>query len=317
MRRVYYVEQQNSIYKVITMNNYTGLPVPTFKRQKFLLTFIKSAGGTLSYMDFQKLLFLYLQRTNDSCYEFVPYLYGCYSFQAAQDIETLSAMGWLDKKDESIRLLDSRVPSGADDFFLESFQDEYRNIRGNALVRHVYREFPYYAINSKIAGELMNSDELAVIKQKKTNLKKDAAVVFTIGYEGLSLEKYLNILIQNDVRVLCDVRNNPISRKFGFSKDMLSHAVTKIGIDYVHVPELGIVSDKRKHLSANADYDSLFEEYGKQFPARKSFIDALFSIYMGKKRIALTCFEHDPAHCHRHVLSDYMAAKYHVKVVHL
>jgi len=290
---------------------------PTFKRQKFLLAFIKSAGGVLSYMDFQKLLFLYLQRTNDSCYEFVPYLYGCYSFQAAQDIETLSAMGWLDRKDESIRLLDSRVPSGADDFFLELFQDEYRNIRGNALVQQVYKKFPYFAINSKIAGELMNSDELAIIKQKKAKLKKDSAVVFTIGYEGLSLEKYLNTLIQNDVRVLCDVRNNPISRKFSFSKDLLSHAVTKIGIDYVHVPELGIVSEKRKHLSVDAEYTALFEEYAHQLPSRKGFIDTLFSIYMDKKRIALTCFEHDPAHCHRHVLSDYMAAKYHVKVVHL
>ncbi len=290
---------------------------PTFKRQKFLLAFIKSAGGVLSYMDFQKLLFLYLQRTNDSCYEFVPYLYGCYSFQAAQDIETLSAMGWLDRKDESIRLLDSRVPSGADDFFLELFQDEYRNIRGNALVQQVYKKFPYFAINSKIAGELMNSDELAIIKQKKAKLKKDSAVVFTIGYEGLSLEKYLNTLIQNDVRVLCDVRNNPISRKFSFSKDLLSHAVTKIGIDYVHVPELGIVSEKRKHLSVDAEYTALFEEYAHQLPSRKGFIDTLFSIYMDKKRIALTCFEHDPAHCHRHVLSDYMAAKYHVKVAHL
>ena len=290
---------------------------PTFKRQKFLLAFIKSAGGTLSYMDFQKLLFLYLQRTNDSCYEFVPYLYGCYSFQAARDIDTLGAMGWLDKKDESIRLLDSRVSSGSDDFFLESFHDEYRNIRGNALVRQVYREFPYFAINSKIAGELMDGDELAIIKQKKTDLKKNEAVIFTIGYEGLSLEKYLNILIQNDVRVLCDVRNNPISRKFGFSKDMLSHAVTKIGIDYVHYPELGIASGKRKHLTAEADYASLFEEYARQLPAKKSFVDVLFSIYMDKKRIALTCFEHDPAHCHRHVLSDYLATKYHVKVAHL
>lgn len=314
---MYYVEQKNSIYKVITMNNYISLPSPTFKRQKFLLAFIKSAGGTLSYMDFQKLLFLYLQRTNDSCYEFVPYLYGCYSFQAAQDIETLSAMGWLDKKDESIRLLDPRVPSWTNNFFLESFQDEYKNTRGNALVRRVYRDFPYFAINSKIAGELMNGDEFAVIRQKKASLKKDVAVVFTIGYEGLSLEKYLNTLIQNDVHVLCDVRSNPISRKFGFSKDILSHAVTKIGVDYVHVPELGIVSDKRKHLSANADYDSLFGEYAQQLPAKKNFVDALFSIYMDKKRIALTCFEHDPAHCHRHVLSDYMAAKYRVKVAHL
>ena len=46
----------------------------------------------------------------------------------------------------------------------------------------------------------------------------------TIGYEGLSLEQYIVTLLINDVRVLCDVRKNAYSQKFGFSKNQLAKA---------------------------------------------------------------------------------------------
>ncbi len=290
---------------------------PTFKRQKFLLSFIRSAGGSLSYMDFQKLLFLYLQRVHESYYDFVPYLYGCYSFQAAQDIDTLSSMGWLEKKDNLFCLSNSHIPDEGCSIQLDLFHDEYRNIRGDALIRQVYREFPYFAIHRKIANSLMSMEEHEAIKKEKEGLKKDEAIVFTIGYEGLSLERYINMLIQNNICVLCDVRNNPISRKFGFSKPLLSRVLPKIGIEYIHIPELGIISSKRKDLDDDADYKALFSEYKKELPQKNYSIDVLLSIYENKRRLALTCFEHDALHCHRHVISDYLAKNYHIKVYHI
>lgn len=54
------------------------------------------------------------------------------------------------------------------------------------------------------------------------------------------LEQYLNKLIENDVKVLCDVRRNPISMKFGFSKHQLIKACNGVGIEYKHIPEVGI-----------------------------------------------------------------------------
>jgi hypothetical protein len=48
--------------------------------------------------------------------------------------------------------------------------------------------------------------------------------IVTIGYEGRSLEAFLNLLLQNSVTLLCDVRRNPLSRKYGFSKSTLSKA---------------------------------------------------------------------------------------------
>ncbi|WP_375627098.1 DUF488 family protein [Bartonella sp. MU37NMGALS] len=71
---------------------------------------------------------------------------------------------------------------------------------------------------------------------------------FTIGYEGKSLENYLKSLIENNIKTLCDVRKNPISRKHGFSKRQLEKAVSNIDIEYMHMPELGIASEKRRNL---------------------------------------------------------------------
>ena len=61
--------------------------------------------------------------------------------------------------------------------------------------------------------------------------------------------------------MLCDVRRNPVSRKPGFSRKALASSCDAIGIRYVHMPELGIASDKRRTLSTEADYDALFAEY--------------------------------------------------------
>lgn len=61
--------------------------------------------------------------------------------------------------------------------------------------------------------------------------------------------------------MLCDVRRNPWSRKYGFSKSTLSNACEGVGIRYEHLPELGIVSDARRNLETQADYDALFAHY--------------------------------------------------------
>ncbi len=72
--------------------------IPKFYRQRFLLLLLEMAGGHLSKMDFQKLLFLSQKEAEFSYYDFVPYHYGCYSFQAQSDIELLESFGWLEEK---------------------------------------------------------------------------------------------------------------------------------------------------------------------------------------------------------------------------
>ena len=43
----------------------------------------------------------------------------------------------------------------------------------------------------------------------------------TIGYEGLSLEEFFGLLREGRVERIVDVRQMPLSRKKGFSKNVL------------------------------------------------------------------------------------------------
>jgi uncharacterized protein YwgA len=70
-----------------------NVTTPVFKRQQFLVAFIHSIKGGCSTTDLQKLMFLYLCNQKMAYYDFIPYLYGSYSFQLAQDIDTLRQDG--------------------------------------------------------------------------------------------------------------------------------------------------------------------------------------------------------------------------------
>jgi len=116
---------------------------------------------------------------------------------------------------------------------------------------------------------------------------------------------------------LCDVRKNPFSRKFGFSFKTLSNLLPKVGIDYVHIPQLGIESNKRQDLDNKEAYKKLFDEYKTTLPDREEALDKVLDLQKKYQRIALTCFEKLHHECHRHCVSDYLANKYNIQTAHL
>ena len=124
--------------------------------------------------------------------------------------------------------------------------------------------------------------------------------LFTIGYEGLSFEEYLNKLLIYGVRILCDVRKNAYSQKYGFSKAQLQPACDGVGIKYIHIPELGIESSQRQSLFTQADYDFLFETYRNTVLAKSDRqLERIVNLIDSEERVALTCFEKDVRQCHR------------------
>jgi uncharacterized protein (DUF488 family) len=150
-------------------------------------------------------------------------------------------------------------------------------------MKHTYLSFPYYAINSKTAKDLLHDEQYQkIIKARPLNSN---TILFTIGYEGISLEEYLNRLIKNDVKLLIDVRNNPVSMKFGFSKSQIQKYCESLGIEYMHIPEVGIISKQRQELNSQKDYDNLFE-FTKQQPFPKQrFINNKSLIYWKRKNV--------------------------------
>jgi len=275
---------------------------PTYKRQRFLLAFIRQLNESVSATDLQKLVFLHTMQEGRDFYEFLPYRFGSYSFQLTEDVDILSKNGYLAVKNmrEGKHVEAIGIYSKENLFSIESE-------RGNNLIRKAYRKYPYYTIKSEMVDRLYFSEEdLIHFNTEKQKYSQTEQFLFTIGYEGKSIEAFVNTLIQNGVKVLCDVRKNPLSRKFGFSKSKLEHIVGTVGIKYIHMPSLGIESDKRCSLNSDEDYTALFAEYSKALVGLTSQLGQVYSLLCTNNRIALMCFEKNAKMCHRHVISNYI-----------
>jgi len=284
---------------------------PTYKRQRFLLSFVRQLSGGVTAADLQKLVFLHMMAGDSDFYEFVPHKFGSYSFQLKEDLDILQRDGFVTFEYEQ----DSTVIIKAAGDFRKGDSFRIAAERGSALMRRAYREYPYYAVNNEITGRLFRGEESEQFNRGKQTYAQTEQVLFTIGYEGKSIEAVINTLIQNDVRLLCDVRKNPLSRKFGFSKRKLEHITQTVGIKYVHIPDLGIESDKRFSLKTVDDYKCLFADYAKTLPSREAFLDGVYALLLQNTRIALMCFELEPEMCHRHVIRDYIVKIHRVRSV--
>jgi hypothetical protein len=289
-----------------------------YYRRKIVLSLLQIFGGSLSKLNLQKYLFLFNQRTERNYYDFIPYKFGCYSFQANQDLSTLAKYKIIKEVDNNWKLIvsDNYINQllSNDETNLLEFYSDFKNLNNNELIRYVYEKYPYYAINSKIAKDVVSKEKF---KEIINNIpQQEEFALYTIGYEGKSIEYYTNQLIKENVKVLCDVRKNPFSMKYGFSKNQLKNILENIGIEYLHFPELGIESNKRKNLNTFNDFKELFAEYEDTILKSKiDEIEKLFDLYLGKKRIALTCFEADHNSCHRSHTAKILQSKYYERVI--
>lgn len=263
---------------------------------------IEVLGGEVEKMRFQKLLFLYAQRKSQPEYDFVPYKFGCYSYSAKADMNTMVNKGILTESENRYEKKDSRLYcqqlKESDRNLLAAIVEDYGNMNSTALIKHTYINFPFYAIQSIIAHEVLTDRLYEKVEQSEP--RDNDPALFTIGYEGISLEKYLEKLLRNNVKLLVDVRRNPLSMKFGFSKSPLKRFCNSLGIEYQHIPEVGIASSQRQQLESQADYDQLFSVYCKTTLKETSLEQVnILKLLQNHNRIALTCFEAEPCQCHR------------------
>lgn len=278
-----------------------------FYRRKLIFAVLEAFGGHLEKIRLQKLLFLLCKNQTDPVYEFVPYRYGCFSYSAKADLNTMTSRGLLVETNSSYskagkeKYLDTLHQN--DRMLVNQLFTRFKDMSSNALMKYTYVKHPYYAIKSIRAEELLKEDDWKKVKEAVPS--SDIIALYTIGYEGISLEAYLNKLVKHDIRVLVDVRNNPVSQKFGFSKSLLQRYCADLQIEYRHLPELGIQSEDRRELHTQKDYDDLFAAYRSGTLTRtREAQNRLLDLLRDKHRIALTCFEADICRCHRKSLAE-------------
>ena len=112
---------------------------------------------------------------------------------------------------------------------------------------------------------------------------EERRVIYSVGYQGLELHSFIEILRRNRIDVLVDLRERPYSRQKGFSKGPLSRALSDAGIQYRWMGKrLGGFT-----VSRNAWLEGC-EELAKMAQAQ---------------RVVMMCMEADYRRCHRKELA--------------
>ncbi|HKR24571.1 MAG TPA: DUF488 domain-containing protein [Allosphingosinicella sp.] len=128
--------------------------------------------------------------------------------------------------------------------------------------------------------------------------------VFTIGYEGATQAELVAALAAAGVRTVIDVRAVPMSRKPGFSKNVLAAGLREAGIDYVHLKALGTPPAGRE-AARKGDLERFSRIYAAQLETPEAGAEAARMVALAEEQpSALLCFERDPAQCHRTPLRE-------------
>jgi len=126
--------------------------------------------------------------------------------------------------------------------------------------------------------------------------------LFTVGYEGTKINTFIANLLTNNVDCILDVRELPLSRKPGFSKNDLSRRLNRAKIQYVHLADLGTPKPIRQKLKSTRDYSTFFKKMDAYLAGRKDAIQAAYE-YAMNNTCCLMCFERLAAQCHRKLVA--------------
>jgi uncharacterized protein (DUF488 family) len=282
-------------------------------RQKLLIYLLKLADRPVSRLELTKWCFLLRYegdaRGGSSFYDFVPYQYGPFSFALYQEADKLVTESYLTDdgdnhwslNDELVAQVDGPGPQLERD--AKRLIARFRRATPSALADYVYERYPAFTVNSKTRR--LASKQIA------------KPAIYTAGYEGLSIDGFLSLLVETGVRRLIDVRNNPIARRYGFHKSTLKRLVERLEIDYEHIPELGIPSELRQDLTDRAAYDALFRAYEETTLRTQQTAIARVETLVRESPCVLVCMESEPCCCHRSRLARRVADHTDLPIVHL
>jgi uncharacterized protein (DUF488 family) len=273
-------------------------------RQRALVRLISNEDGCITKLRLVKLSFL-LQATaqeisRSSVYEFLPYQHGPYSFTLNHELRSVERDGWIRITDNEVKLVRSADAetkkldlSAAKE--VDSLSRRFKNVTTSTLVSRVYSDDP--CDTAKAKDDSRRQAQVPIVEP----------MIFTVGYEGLMLDGLLDLLLRNGVTKLIDVRRNPVARRFGFHKSTMLRHCGDVGIKYIHVPELGVPSEKRTDLNDTKSYKLLFDYYEKDIlPKQKAHVEAVSEAIQNEPS-ALMCMEADSACCHRSRLAAAVA----------
>lgn len=129
------------------------------------------------------------------------------------------------------------------------------------------------------------------------------SVVFTVGYEGTDIDRFVGTLQAVGIKRLADVRALALSRKKGFSKTKLSERLSEVGIEYKHYRKLGDPKPGREAARAGKyeEFRRIYNTHLMEEESKESLRE--LSEDVQEKATCLLCFERNPLECHRTIIT--------------
>ncbi|QDT17426.1 DUF488 domain-containing protein [Alienimonas californiensis] len=148
--------------------------------------------------------------------------------------------------------------------------------------------------------------------------KPPDSLLLTAGYTGVSVDRLIEVLLEHRVQRVVDVRELPLSRRAGFSKNGLAARLAVDDIGYTHLRPLGSPRDARKRFQADKDWRAFATAVNEHLTTAPA-VDALEKLaeLVADQRCCLLCTCPDADRCHRSLVADALADVTPVEVVHL
>lgn len=287
-------------------------------RRKVFLNLVSNCKEPLSLVKLHKLMFLFVKATPKKHYDFIPNKYGCYSITLHNDqIALIKKQVLIEEKgdspfnsfisiDSSVKGDDSILLKKEDSHILDKILLLYQMKTENDLIDLTYKMKPFYGIRSSIIERFIDDNIfLLSLKSIKENIKQVSRGLYTIGYEGFSIDGFIQQLLINNIKTLVDVRKNAFSMRREFCKTNLQEALREAGINYCTMPEVGIPSNNRKELLPSGKRNELFEWYQENIlPQCAPYANKIADL-VSNENIALMCYEKEPKDCHRSLFAEY------------
>ena len=144
--------------------------------------------------------------------------------------------------------------------------------------------------------------------------------IYTIGFTQKSAEEFFEILRQNHIQLLMDIRISPSGQLSGFAqKDDLPYFLDHLSdhCQYIHMPVLAPAKEILKDYRSDGNW----ERYVHRFEAlmdERLIPDVLDPVLFEQQCVCLLCSEATPEHCHRRLVVERLQRHWpDVTVVHL
>src|SRR5438477_11974727 len=102
----------------------------------------------------------------------------------------------------------------------------------------------------------------------------------------------MRVLRENQIDLVVDIRQNPVSRKPGFSKYPLARVLSTGGIEYLHYPCFGTPRSIRDRYCKSGDICTALERFERYLNTWQHCVKAFLRRVSGR-RFCLVCFERD------------------------